>query len=170
MPVLRAHGIEAQLPTGFEGRIFIRPAIGGEVPYPVANFATFALPPDLGDFGSGAVNLMGASDVFATLFEYGPESVGQPLFARVGMPRALSGDDFRPYVLRRGLTGQSGSQWFFTEAGRPFTLYVVLGSHVRRNLLVPRVNDLIGTLSVAPTGPSPGLPATAFSTSGAPWN
>jgi hypothetical protein len=172
VPVLRAHGIEAQLPAGFEGRIFIRPAIGGEIPYPVANFATFALPADLGDFGSGAVHLMGASDAFATLFEYGPESLGQPLFARVGMPRALSTDDFRPYVLRRGLTGQSGSQWFFTEAGRPFTLYVVLGSHVRRNLLVPRVNDLIGTLSVAPTGLAPGLPAPAYSTPtlGAPWN
>ena len=30
-----------------------------EVPYPVANFATFALPAEVGDFGSGAVNLMG---------------------------------------------------------------------------------------------------------------
>jgi hypothetical protein len=172
MAVLRAHGIAASLPAGFEGRIFIRPAIGREVPYPVANFSTFALPADVGDFGSGAVNLMGASDIFTSLFEYGPESLGQPLFARVGMPRALSTDDFRPYVLRRGLSGQSGSQWFFTEAGRPFTLYVVLGSHVRRNLLVPRVNDLIGTLSVAPTGPAPGPPVPAFSTStgGAPWN
>jgi hypothetical protein len=172
VPVLRAHGIEAQLPAGFEGRILIRPTIGEEVPYPVANFATFALPADLGDFGSGAVSLMGASDVFATLFEYGPESLGQPLFARVGMPRALSTDDFRPYVLRRGLTGQSGSQWFFTEAGRPFTLYVVLGSHVRRSLLVPRVNELIGAVSVAPTGLAPGPLAPAFSTSatGAPWN
>jgi hypothetical protein len=170
--VLRAHGIEATLPTGFEGRIFIRPAIGREVPYPVANFATFALPADLGDFGSGAVTLMGTSDVFATLFEYGPESLGKPLFARQGMPRTLSADDFRPYVLRRGLSGQSGTQWFFTEAGRPFTLYVVLGSHVRRTQLVPRVNDLIGTLSVAPTGSGPGQPGSALpaATLGAPWN
>jgi hypothetical protein len=170
--VLRAHGIEATLPTGFEGRIFIRPAIGREVPYPVANFATFALPADLGDFGSGAVTLMGTSDIFATLFEYGPESLGKPLFARQGMPRTLSADDFRPYVLRRGLSGQSGTQWFFTEAGRPFTLYVVLGSHVRRTQLVPRVNALIGTLSVAPTGPGPGQPGFALpaATIGAPWN
>ncbi len=175
MPVLQAHGIAASLPLGFEGRIFIRPAIGREVPYPVANFATFALPADIGDFGSGAVNLMGTSDIFTTLFEYGPESLGKPLFARQGMPRALAPDDFRPYVLRRGLNGQSGSQWFFTESGRPFTLYVVLGSHVQRSLLVPRVNDLIGTLSVAPnsnpSGPSPALaaPSTTPST-GAPWN
>ncbi len=170
MAVLRAHGIAASLPSGFEGRIFIRPAIGREVPFPVANFATFALPADVGDFGSGAVNLMSTSDIFTTLFEYGPESLGRPLFARQGMPRSLSPTDFRPYVLRRGLNGQSGSQWFFTEAGRPFTLYVVLGSHVQRNLLVPRVNDLIGALAVDPVA-LPSSPPTSFSASvGAPWN
>jgi hypothetical protein len=168
---LRAHGIAASLPVGFEGRIFIRPTVGREVPYPVANFATFALPGDVGDFGSGAVNLMGPSDIFATLFEYGPESLGQPLFARQGIPRALSTADFRPYVLRRGLNGQSGSQWFFTDAGRAFTLYVVLGSHVQRSRLVPRVNDLIGALSVVPNSLPPSPPATMTATStGAPWN
>ncbi len=175
MAVLRAHGITAPLPTGFEGRIFIRPAIGREVPYPVANFATFALPADVGDFGSGAVNLMAATDIFATLFEYGPESLGTPLFARPGMPRSLSTTDFRPYVLRRGLSGQSGSQWFFTEGGRPFTLYVVLGSHAQRDLLVPRVNDLIGTLAVDPAqGPAPASTTAARSavptSTGARWN
>jgi hypothetical protein len=170
MSVLRAHGIAASLPAGFEGRIFIRPAIGREVPYPVANFATFALPADAGDFGSGAVNLMGTADIFTTLFEYGPESLGKPLFARQGMPRTLSATDFRPYVLRRGLNGQSGSQWFFTEADRPFTLYVVLGSHIQRSLLVPRVNDLIGTLAVDPSALPSVSTSTVSSPTGAPWN
>ncbi|MGD0313678.1 MAG: hypothetical protein ABSC90_14590 [Acidimicrobiales bacterium] len=170
MATLRGHGIAAPLPPGFEGRIFIRPTVGSEVPYPVANFATFALPTQMGDFGGGAVNLMGSTDIFATLFEYGPESLGTPLFARQGMPRSLSADDFRPYLLRRGLTGQSGTQWFFTESGRPFTLYVVLGSHSLRNQLMPRVNELIGGLSVSssgvPTGPSTGFATAA----GVPWN
>ncbi len=180
MAVLKAHGIEAPLPPGFEGRIVIRPAIGREVPYPVANFSTFALPVDVGDFGSGAVNAMGPADIFATLFEYGPESLGKPLFARQGMPRALAATDFRPYVLRRGLNGQSGSQWFFTESGRPFTLYVVLGSHLQRNALLPRVNDLIGTVSITPNPPAassypsvaPGVPPTSLTvtTTGARWN
>ena len=182
MAVLSAHGIAAPLPPGFEGRIVIRPAMGQEVPYPVANFSTVALPVDLGDFGSGAVSLMGPSDIFATLFEYGPESLGQPLFARQGMPRSLAAADFRPYVLRRGLSGQSGSQWFFTEAGRPFTLYVVLGSHLQRNRLISRVNDLIGSVTISPRTPLPAASnpttttsrsmPTAFTTTptGAPWN
>jgi hypothetical protein len=138
--------------------------------YPVAHFATFALPAEVGDFGGGAVNLMGASDIFATLFEYGPESVGKPLFARQGLPRSLTSADFRPYVLRRGLGGHSGTQWFFTEAGRPFTLYVVLGSHVQRIALVPRVNDLIGKLAISPSAPAAASPSAPVEPTGAPWN
>ena len=163
MATLSAHGIAAPLPAGFEGRIFVRSRIGDEVPYPVAQLATFALPAEVGDFGGGAVNLMGSRDIFATLFEYGPESLGRRLFARQGMPRSLGVTDFRPYVLRRGLTGQSGTQWFFTESLRPFTLYVVLGSHTQRNVLVPRVNSLISSLTISPLS---GLTATSSTAAG----
>ena len=163
MAKLRAHGIAAVLPRGFEGRIFIRPGVTGESCYPVAHFATFPLPADVADFGGGAVTLMGPNDIFAVLFEYGPESVGTQLFARQGMPRTLRLDDFRPTLLRRGLGGQSGTQWFFTEAGRPFTFYAVLGSHARSGALVPQVNELLASLEVSsqPISVSPGA---------APWN
>jgi hypothetical protein len=166
-PLLQAHGIAASLPGGFEGRIFVRPTIAGESTYPVAHFATFALPAVVGDFGSGAVTLMGPNDIFVSLFQYGPESVGTALFARQGMPRSLTAADFRTTVLRRGLGGQSGTQWFFTEAARPFTLYVVLGSHLRRAALVPRLNALIGTVAISP----PVAPAPAASPDpGVRWN
>ena len=129
---LRAHGIEAPLPGGFEGRIFVRPSSGGGVPYPVAHFATFALPADVGDFG-GEQSTDGPSTTSSPCSSStGPRAWASALFARQGMPRSLTAADFRPYVLRRGLGGQSGTQWFFTEAGRPFTFYAVLGSHTRR--------------------------------------
>ncbi|HEY5109784.1 MAG TPA: hypothetical protein VII96_09280 [Acidimicrobiales bacterium] len=162
MPALFAHGIGAGLPTGFEGRIFKRQGSGIEVANAVAQFATFALPEEVGDFGGGAVNLMGNDDIFTVLFEYGPDSLGTRLFAHQGLPRTLATSDFQPHVLRRGLTGQSGTQWFFTEAGRPFTFYAVLGSHARRSILVPRVNRLLEGLAVEPTA--------APAASGAPWN
>ena len=44
LTTLSAHGISADLPSGFEGRIFQRSAIGGEVARPVAHFATFPFP------------------------------------------------------------------------------------------------------------------------------
>ena len=95
MATIGAHGITARLPDGFEGRIFVRPAAVG-VTYPVGQFATFPIPDDIGDFGSGAVTLMGPSDVFASLFEYGPESVGTALFARQGRPDRLLGGRLLP--------------------------------------------------------------------------
>lgn len=148
MSSVHAHGLGASLPLEFEGRIFIRSRVAEERPFPVAHFATFPLPDGVGDFGGGAVNLMRPTDIFAVLFEYGPESLGTALFARSGMVRSLSTDDFRPTVLRRGLGGQSGTQWFFTEGGRPFTFYAVLGSHARRSTLVPRVNALLDGITV----------------------
>lgn len=158
MATIRAHGIAAQLPTRFEGRIFVRPASVG-VGYPVGQFATFPIPDDVGDFGSGAVSLMGPHDVFATLFEYGPESLGTALFGSQGLPSAFAPDDFSPVRLRRGIPGQSGTQRFFTEAGRPFSFYAVLGSHVMRESLVPNVNQLISSLFISPA-PSPAQTTT----------
>jgi hypothetical protein len=171
VPTLAAHGIAAPLPSGFEGRIFVRPVTGPGRTYAVAHFATFPLPADVADFGGGAVTLMSPDDIFAVLFEYGPESVGRRLFARQGMPRALGVGDFRTILLRRGLAGQSGTQWFFTEAGRPFTLYVVLGSHARRSALVPRVNQLLAGMAIDPSGLTAVAPTVpGAGATGAPWN
>jgi hypothetical protein len=88
--------------------------------------------------------------VFSTLFEYGPESVGTALFAQQGRPDALLESDFSPITLRRGIPGQSGTQWFFTESGRPFAFYAVLGSHSQRAALVPHVNTLLSSLVLSP--------------------
>ena len=95
MAVIEAHGIAAALPNGFEGRIFVR-AVPTGTAYAVAQFATFPLPDDVGDFGGGAVNLMGPGDVYATLFEYGPESLGKQLFARLGRPTRLRAERLLP--------------------------------------------------------------------------
>ena len=46
--------------------------------------------------------------------------------------------------------GQSGRQIFFNANGRAFCLYVVLGSHRQRNVLVPLVNEVLATLEIEP--------------------
>jgi hypothetical protein len=98
----------------------------GGVPYPVTHVGNFALPPDRGDFGSGAVDVMGAAGVLMALVEYGSESVGTALFDRPRpVPRIA---EFAPDTLQRRIPGQLGYQRFFTESGRAFCLYVVVGS------------------------------------------
>lgn len=166
MPRVAAHGIAAGMPAGFEAKIYRRSStVVGERTYPVAHFATFAIPESTADFGTGAVELMEIDDIFVTLHEYGPESLGAALFSRQGMPRTLRPLDFRPYVLRKGIGGQAGSQWFFTEAARPFSLYVVLGGYAVRSRSVPRVNALLASIEIAPPtaadGRAPGAGAEA---------
>jgi hypothetical protein len=148
---LRGLGIDAALPRGFEGRIFKRPESEGARSYAVAQFATIPLPPvrSVGDFGSGIVQYLGDEDVLAVLFEYGPESLGTALFARAALPRTIALDQFKTFRLRRGMPGQAGTQCFFTEAGRPFTLYAVLGSYEHRARAVGRLSGLLAEISVS---------------------
>jgi hypothetical protein len=56
--------------------------------------------------------------------------------------------DFSPAQLQRTIPGQSGTQYFFSEGGRAFCLYVVLGSHARRAHLVRKVRDVLDTLDL----------------------
>lgn len=166
---LSAYGITTELPSGWEGRITRQtdptptsvapssPAPGragargwpGERAHPVAHLANFALPANRGDFGSGAVELMGPSNLLVVLFEYGPESVGTALFTAAGIPARFQPSDFNPKGLQRILAGQAGCQRFFTVSGRAFCAYVVLGSHANAASLVPQANRTLAATTIS---------------------
>jgi len=94
------------------------------------------------------VELMSGTDAFITLFEYGPESAGTPLFEAEGIPRQIAAREFDRNALQRAMPGQTGLQRFFTHNGRAFCLYVVLGSHVDRADILPDVNAVLETLEI----------------------
>ena len=156
---LQAHGIETDLPAGWEGRIALRTrptaanrAIGDpeEVPNPIVHLANFALPEQRGDFGSGAVDLMTDQHVLVVLFEYGPECAGTALFERQGMPRKLTPSMFSASALQRTLAGQAGCQVFFTEADRAFCLYTVLGRQSSATRVLPQANATLTATRILP--------------------
>lgn len=153
---IAAHGLGVDVPRGWDGEIYRRPgglqALGGptEETHVVVHLGNFALPSERGDYGSGAVEVMGPDGIFISLFEFGPDSVGKALFASAGMP-TVQAADFAPHTMQRPLPGQSGAQFFFTMGGRPFCLYVALGAHSRRRELVPEVNQVLSSLSVSNT-------------------
>lgn len=160
---LRAHGIGADLPLGWEGGIRAETAVQasggmrtseheGRAPsaHPVAHFATFPLPAERGDFGGDVVPLMTGTDVFVALLEYGPSEVGSALFARDGMPRRLDPRAFHRGGLHRTLAGQAGYQEFFTENGRPFCLYVVIGDAEDAHRQARRIEQVLATVEIEP--------------------
>jgi hypothetical protein len=160
---LSAHGIALAVPRGWDARIFRRdesavaaaPGIGAAgVPRsgrtaPVLHLASFPLPEGRGDYGSGAIDRMAGDDVFVALVEFGPESVGTPLFARSGLPR-FRGADLTTASMQRPVSGMAGGQQFRTVAGRAFCCYAVVGSLARRSALAGVVNDALAGVAVAP--------------------
>ena len=117
------------------GRLAESPQRRRRATHPVLQLADFALPSDRGDFGGGALDRMGPRNLFVSLFEHGPESVGTALFASSGHPWPVAAAAFGPNRLQRPLPGQAGAQWFFTATSAAFCLYAVVGSYTLRVLL-----------------------------------
>ena len=149
MTHLAAQGVGLDVPPGWEGRIVRRPSVHpAERSRAVVHIASFPLPEERGDFGVGVTELMRSGDVFLTLFEYGPESVGTPLFASSGVPR-LTGVMFGPRRLQRTLPGQIGCQLFFTANRRPFCLYVVVAGRLHLRPAITQVNAVLQKLDLS---------------------
>ena len=154
MSVVSAYGLSFDVPQGWDGRVYRRPAAPPESTHPVLHAGNVPLPEDRGDYGSGAVERMGAANVFLALLEFHPSARDSALFARSGRPSTLDPNAFHPASLQRSLPGQAGTQAFFSDKGRAFCLYVVLGSWADRGRLVPLATDALQRVSIhaAPAG------------------
>ncbi len=154
---LTAHGLEVAAPSGWEARIDRRPVPEpGATSHPVLHAATFPLPAERGDYGSGAVEEMGQDDVFVALVEFGGESVGSALFPDRPLPRVIEPEGFATNQLQRWMPGQAGQQIFFTDGGRAFCLYIVIGSFARRDELATRAEEIIARIVIESAFP-PGI-------------
>jgi hypothetical protein len=144
-----AHGLALDAPTGWDVRIYKRaPDAAPMTTHPVMHGGNFALPEDRGDYGSGAVEIMGPGHVFFALLEFHPDSAATPVFATRGLALPLLPTEFDPQRMQRNIPGQSGLQRFFEVDGRPFCLYVVLGDHLRRAALAAVATDAVRSLLV----------------------
>lgn len=151
MATLKAHGLGVTPPAGWDAEIYTREldprimtaqGVMEAVP-PIAHIANFGLPPVRGDYGGGAVEMMESGAVFVALLEHDRVEADTALFQGKGIPWPLAPEDFDVYNLQRTIAGQSGIQRFFVANGRPFCLYVVLGSHRLRATLVREVNAVL---------------------------
>lgn len=157
-------GIDLELPPGWEGEIYRRSP--GEVRYDegvprsrqlqpttrsVVHLGSFPLPPDRGDYGSGAVEIMRDEDVLVILFEFEPESATTAQFVSSGLPYPVTAADFDPNQMQRPLQGMAGMQRFFNvDEERAFCLFVVIGSYARRKELLPKINTVLSSITITP--------------------
>lgn len=116
--------------------------------HPVLHAATIAMPPQIGDYGSQVVPLLGLSDVFIAMVEFNPAD-GESTMFRDGFPK-LRASEFDPAISQRVLPSRSGTQRFFSVSERAFGLFCVIGSHIRRTTLVPKLNQFLAQIEVEP--------------------
>jgi hypothetical protein len=141
-------GLAVVTPRGWDARIYQRVAgPDKEVTRPIMHAADFALPNVRGDYGSGAVEIMSPDHVFLSLIEFDSADASTPLFKNP-RPARITAGEFGPNQLQRGLPGQAGAQFFFSEQGRAFCLYVVIGSYDNRATLVARANEIFQRMEV----------------------
>jgi hypothetical protein len=143
---LESHGIALDLPPGWDAKIYRRDDPGAQ---PNLHAANFPLPPDDGDFGSGALSTMGPGGIFFAVDEYVHDVAGQGMFAPQGLPLPIARADLSPTSLQRRLPGQAGMQRFFTSGDRPFCLYLVVSVARDPDALVARANDVLRSVSIA---------------------
>jgi len=117
------------------------------------HLANFPLPEERGDFGSGAVTVMGPGGVLVVLFEHDSRSASTALFQDEGVPRRFRPEQFGRNQLQRAIGNQVGAQFFAQEQGRAFCLYVVLGSGRRRRALATTAERVLATLDISPNAP-----------------
>lgn len=121
--ILSAHGIHVELPPGWSGRAFSRQGLAR------LHAGDFALALADGEFGDQSTGRMPTPATFLALAEYRPGGglePGQGLFASRKLPLPLDPTAFATTRLAHPRPGQEGMQHFFTRAGRPFCLYVVV--------------------------------------------
>lgn len=146
---VEASGLAISAPRGWDVRIYRRPAVEpGAVTQPVLHAANFALPVQRADYGGGVVERMGPQNIFVALLEFERASATTPLFDHP-RPKRLLLETFGPDRLQRVIPGQGGAQFFFSERGRAFCMYVVIGSYRNRATLVPAASDVASTLEIS---------------------
>ena len=156
--------IAAQAPAGWHVRVSRRPQVAagarqpstgrlldgaGDVTRPILHAASRPLPRGLADFGGELIDVLGPDDAFVALIDHGPEVAGVGLFARQGRP-TIAPSQFAANRLARYVPGRSACQHFFSEAGRAFCLYAVVGDQREAGALTPTANSVTAQIEVTP--------------------
>jgi hypothetical protein len=147
--ILAGRGLRLELPAAWSGRIF-----SAQPPAATLHAANYPLPLDDGAFGDASTAAMRPGMIFLALTEYQAGAGLEPgvgLFAERRPPRRLDPAAFRATGLAHPRPGQVGAQRFFTAAGRPLCLYVVLaGPRALRRGQLAAVGHVLRRLEIAP--------------------
>lgn len=151
---VEGHGIRADLPEGWSGRI-VRPPdpAGPETSPPFLHAGNFAIPPDGSAFGSTLTEDVTRGRLAMMLVTYAADSALRPgvgLYQERGMPR-ITAADFSARRLQVGRPGHVGHQAFFTISDQRLGVLYVVSGGMPTEAMLAELNRVIDDLEVAST-------------------
>lgn len=152
--VISGHGIAADLPSGWSGRIYREMLAPPEVLGPVTHFGNFDIPMDAIGVATSMMDLVTSGRVACVCIEYIPDDVIQPgvgIYAPQGFPPPFLLSDFDPRVMRAVRSGQAGVQRFFSVGQRPFMLHAVIAEGAGGVSAVEGLNSALKSFQLATT-------------------
>ena len=150
MGVLNGHGLSIEVPPRWEGRIFTPDLPAPALNLPILHLTDTILSMQRSTFAPELAARAGPSGALVALVEFEGRLADRGLYAAQGLALPLRRDGFDPHALQLPDPSQEGHQRFFSQGGRAFCLYVVLGIGPGADARLRTVNGALATLTVTP--------------------
>jgi len=150
MGVLKGHGLSIDVPANWEGRIFVPALPAPAINLPILHLTDTVLPLQRSTYAPEVAARAGSSGALVALAEFEDRLADRGLYAPQGLRLPLRRETFDTRALQLPNPSQEGHQRFFSQGGRAFCLYVVLGTAPGVDWRLRTVNHALATLKVTP--------------------
>jgi len=150
MGILKGHGLSIDVPARWEGRIFVPTLPPPAINLPILHLTDTVLPLQRSTYAPEVADRAGSSGALVALVEFEDRLADRGLYAPQGLRLPLRRESFDARALQLPNPSQEGHQRFFSQSGRAFCLYVVLGTAPGVDLRLRTLNRSLATLQVAP--------------------
>jgi hypothetical protein len=148
MGILKGHGLSIEVPTRWEGQIFLPSLPAPAVNLPILHLTDATLSMQRSTYAPELAARAGPSGALVALVEFEDRLADRGLYATQGLRLPLRRDRFDPRALQLPNPSQEGHQRFFSQGGRAFCLYVVLGTGPGADGRLRIVNRALATLKI----------------------
>jgi hypothetical protein len=150
MTRLASHGIVVDVPRGWEGRIFVPDLEPPAINLPILHLTDAVLTVERSSYAPELAARAGGTGTLVALLEFDRSLANVGLYARRGLHLPLTRERFHHRALQFPSRVQEGHQRFFSEGGRAFCLYVVLGTGHGVDRRLSQVNRALSSLEIRP--------------------
>jgi hypothetical protein len=150
MTRLSSRGIAITVPRGWEGRIFVPDLAPPAINLPILHLTDTVLTTERSSYAPELAARAGGAGILVALLEFDHRLADVGLYEPQGLRLPLARDRFHQKALQFPSRVQEGHQRFFSEGGRAFCLYVVLGTGPGVDRRLDQANRALASLEIRP--------------------